>query len=73
LLTDSLKAMLIIASVIGVASAVFGYLLSGSINGSIAGCMAVVAGILFFLAFLFSPLHGLFRHARLKNQFKEER
>lgn len=61
LLTDSLKWLLIIASLIGSASAVFGYLLATLVNGSIAGCMAVMAGFFFLMAFLFSPLHGLIR------------
>ncbi|MBC8144771.1 MAG: metal ABC transporter permease [bacterium] len=59
LLTDRLDRMLIYAVIIGVASAIGGYLLAGWLDGSIAGAMAVISGVLFALAFLFSPTHGV--------------
>lgn len=59
LLTDRLDRMLCYAVAIGFLSALGGYLLASWLDGSIAGAMAVVAGIQFALAFFFSPLHGL--------------
>ena len=39
--------MLVLASIFGILSAFGGYYLAAAINGSIAGAMATVAGILF--------------------------
>jgi manganese/zinc/iron transport system permease protein len=63
LLTDRLGHMLGIAVGLGVASAVLGYGLARALDCSIAGAMAVVIGILFALALLFSPTHGLVTRA----------
>ncbi|MBV6647593.1 MAG: metal ABC transporter permease [Cyclobacteriaceae bacterium] len=52
LITERLKKMLIISSAFGVSSAVFGYLLAYTIDGSIAGAMATVAGIQFAIVFV---------------------
>jgi manganese/zinc/iron transport system permease protein len=51
LLTRSLRPMLLLSSLLGIASAVGGYLLAVAVDGSIAGAMATVAGVLFALAF----------------------
>lgn len=59
LLTDRLFHMLIISSFVGILSAVAGYYSATWLNVSIAGAMAVAAGIIFFLTFIFSPTHGL--------------
>lgn len=59
LLTNKLSTMLILASLIGILAAIGGYYLAVLINGSIAGAMAAVVGLLFGLALLFSPLHGI--------------
>lgn len=63
LLTDSLAVMLALAMGLGAASAVGGYWLAITIDGSIAGAMATVAGALFVLAFVFGPRHGLIAKA----------
>lgn len=59
LLTDRLHIMLLISMGVGVLSAVIGYFLASWLDSSIAGSMTAVAGLLFFLAFLLSPRHGL--------------
>lgn len=59
LLTDSLSRMLIYAVILGATSAIGGYYFAYALDGSIAGAMAVVAGVQFALAFFFSPSHGL--------------
>ncbi|MGD6817021.1 metal ABC transporter permease [Metabacillus sp. 84] len=59
LLTEKLLNMLVISSVIGAASAIIGYYAALAMNVSIAGAMAVMTGIFFALAFIFSPSHGL--------------
>jgi len=65
LLTDRLGTMIALAVVIGVASAIGGYFLARWWDSSIAGAMAVVAGVFFVFALLLSPRHGvLVRWAR---------
>jgi manganese/zinc/iron transport system permease protein len=56
LLTNKLVTMLIITSIAGVLSAIGGYFLAVFINGSIAGAMASVAGLLFMLVWAYSYL-----------------
>lgn len=59
LLTDNLKWMMVIASISGIISSITGYYLAVWLDGSIAGAIATCAGILFGLALMFSPTHGL--------------
>lgn len=59
LLTDRFPVMLGISAGVGIGSAIGGYYLAAWIDGSIAGAMAVVAGVEFALALLFSPRHGV--------------
>lgn len=69
LLTERLSVMLGLSAGFGVASAIGGYGLARMLDASIAGGMATVSGLLFALAFLLSPRHGLLarlhRHRRL--------
>ena len=53
LLTNKLKKMLVITSIIGFLCALGGYHLATLINGSIAGAMAAVSGILFFITWAY--------------------
>lgn len=69
LLTDKLSHMLVISSGIGVLSAVLGYWSATWLNVSIAGAMATAAGAIFFLAFLFSPTHGMLAKWLAKRNF----
>ncbi len=73
LLTDRLPAMLGVAALIGVAAAGLGHLAAitvptwwGYADTSTAGMMAVMAGLLFLLALLFAPRHGLLSRARAR-------
>ncbi|WP_243291130.1 metal ABC transporter permease [Bacillus sp. FJAT-47783] len=59
LLTDRLIHMLWLSVLIGVLSAFIGYYSASFLNVSISGAMASATGILFALAFLFSPTNGL--------------
>lgn len=59
LLTERLSVMILISVAVGVASTFLGYGVSVLLDASIAGCMVCAAGLLFILAFLFSPSHGL--------------
>jgi len=58
LLTDRLSLMLVYSVIIGMASSIGGYFLAAWLDGSTAGAISVVSGLLFVLAALFSPAHG---------------
>ena len=52
LLTQRLSAMLVVGALLGIIIAVSGYYLAVWLNGSIAGAMATVAGMIFLVVFL---------------------
>ncbi|PAP76595.1 metal ABC transporter permease [Rubrivirga marina] len=64
LLTDRLPVLLGLSVALGVASAVSGYWMARLFDVSIAGAMAVMAGVLFALCFAFAPHRGLVAQAR---------
>ena len=56
LITESLKPLLILASAFGVLSSVLGYYLAKWLDGSIAGAISAVAGLIFLVAFFISRI-----------------
>jgi manganese/zinc/iron transport system permease protein len=70
LLTERLLHMMIASVMIGALGAIGGYWLALSIDGSIAGGIVTMLGILFTLALLFSPGQGLVaqRHRAWRNR-----
>ena len=64
LLTNRLPIMLGLSVLIGVIGAISGYWLARAIDTNIAAAMVTMVGVLFGLAFLFSPHHGLVALAR---------
>lgn len=76
LLTDRLWLMVVLACTAGVLSAVLGYALATVLDSSIAGSMATVSGILFVLAALGSPRHGVlprwWRHRGMQIELAEK-
>ncbi|MEF2248584.1 metal ABC transporter permease [Paenibacillus sp. IITD108] len=59
LLTDRLGMMIVLSVAAGIASTCLGYAAAIVLDASIAGCMVCAAGIIFVLALLFSPSHGV--------------
>lgn len=59
LLTSSFPRMLLLTAILGIVVSTAGYYLAVLVDGSIAGAMSSVAGILFLIAFLFSPTEGV--------------
>ncbi|OEK01094.1 iron ABC transporter [Roseivirga sp. 4D4] len=59
LLTDNFKKMLLITCLIAIIISILGYHLAVMLDGSIAGAVVAVAGLLFGLAYLFSPSNGI--------------
>lgn len=72
LLTSDLKKMLIIAVMIGIVSAIGGYWLAHFLDGSIAGSMATVLGVIFLLCYLFAPNHGWLANVSKQSRQKKE-
>lgn len=68
LLTDRLAHMLVMSAGIGIASAISGYWLARSLDASIAGSMATMVGVLFFVVLLFAPQRGMIATARRRAQ-----
>ncbi|HEX7879748.1 MAG TPA: metal ABC transporter permease [Candidatus Eisenbacteria bacterium] len=64
LLTDRLATMLGLAAGFGVLSAALGYGMAKALNASIAGSIGVVAGVLYGLALVFGPRHGILARKR---------
>ncbi|WP_419156971.1 metal ABC transporter permease [Rossellomorea sp. BNER] len=71
LLTDDMKRMLLLSGSIGVFDAIFGYYGAKFFDVSISGSLAVAAGIIFLITWLFSPRYGLF--TKRFNLYKKEK
>lgn len=59
LITDRLSAMLALSIALGAVSSALGYGLAYLLDGSVAGAITTVGGIMFIVAALFSPKHGV--------------
>ena len=75
LLSDDVKVIIILSAFIGGISSIFGYQLARFLDASIAGAIAVVAGIIFTIVLIFAPKRGILsvilKRKRLKIEFKE--
>ena len=75
LLTDDLKIMLLLSAFFGALSGVFGYQAAHLLDVSIAGSMAVAAGLIFAAVFIFAPKRGLIgvliRKSRNRREYAE--
>lgn len=75
LLTRDLKKMIVISVFVGVLSSVLGFYCAYIYDLSIAGTIAVVNGIIFFLVFIFEPRNGIIRkivnESRKRTEFAE--
>lgn len=72
LLTDRLPFILALSVLIGVLGAISGYWLANILDASIAGAMATMSGVLFLIAFTFSPDRGLVAQARRRSRQRQE-
>ncbi|MCG8385757.1 MAG: metal ABC transporter permease [Cytophagales bacterium] len=68
LLTEDLKKMMILSTLLGVLISITGYYLAAAFDGPIAGGMATMAGVFFALAFVFTTTAP-----RLKRGIKTEK
>jgi manganese transport system permease protein len=59
LLTDRFDIMMLIAMASGIFSSVMGTYISYYIDGSTGGCIVVLQTLLFIIAMIFAPKHGL--------------
>lgn len=76
LLTDRLALMIGLSVAVGILSALAGYWLAHWLDASIAGCMATMTGVCFFLVVLFARHRGMVsvwrRRRRLRWSFAEK-
>ena len=76
LLTHRLERMIQVAVLAGVISAIGGYQMARALDCSIAGAMATISGVLFAVAFMFSPSQGfvtrLWNRQRMRLRVGEE-
>jgi len=76
LMTDALGWMITYSIINGIIASFSGYLVAALTDCSIAGAMGSMAGIIFFVAFLISPRHGLlsrwWARLQLRRQVIEE-
>ncbi|WP_335869637.1 metal ABC transporter permease [Bacillus sp. 2205SS5-2] len=68
LLTDRFSVMLFLSAFIGCVDSILGYFLAVYLDVSISGAMAVMAGVVFAIAFIFAPQHGLLAKSNLKTK-----
>jgi manganese/zinc/iron transport system permease protein len=68
LLTNRLSHMYMLSVGLGAVAAVGGYMLAHAVDGSIAGAMAVMCGVLFGLALLLAPERGLLNQWALRRR-----
>jgi manganese/zinc/iron transport system permease protein len=59
LMTQRLSRMLLLSALLGALSAIGGYWLARLLDANVAGSIATMAGLVFLLAFLFSPERGM--------------
>ncbi|WP_341199841.1 metal ABC transporter permease [Croceibacter atlanticus] len=72
LLTNDLKKMLLLSCTFGVFAAISGYWLANLLDGSIAGSMTTMLGVIFLMVYFFAPNKGLISAMfRQKRQRKE--
>ncbi|MGB7709321.1 MAG: metal ABC transporter permease [Microcoleus sp.] len=73
LLSDNFDHMTLIAIATGVFSSVMGTYISYYIDASTGGCIVVLQTLLFVLAMIFAPKHGLLVRARISGAMNEPR
>ncbi|MBP7838752.1 MAG: metal ABC transporter permease [Bacteroidales bacterium] len=72
LLNDNLKNMITLSVIFGIISALAGYWIARWLDASIAGMMATVSGLIFFLVYLLAPGQGLVASVRRRQRQKLE-
>lgn len=68
LITDDLKKMIVLSSIIGSIASLIGLEIAKIYDVSIAGCIAAVIGIFFLIAFLISPTGFIYNIRKKKKQ-----
>ncbi len=71
LLSDRFDHMILIAMATGVFSSVIGTYISYHIDGSTGGCIVVLQTLLFVVAMIFAPKHGLLAKAKKSQNISE--
>ena len=72
MLTRRLPIFLILSMALGASSAIAGYYLARTIDGSVAGAMATALGLMFVLAYLFGPAQGLLAQLARRHRQRQD-
>ncbi|MBE0639467.1 MAG: metal ABC transporter permease [Bacteroidales bacterium] len=72
MLTNKLKQMIWFSVLIGMLAALSGYWIARFFDASIAGVMATMCGVIFFIVYLFAPERGLIAAMKRRNRQKTE-
>ena len=72
LLTDSLGRMVLYSCLLAVFNSMVGYIIAYELNFSVAGCIAVMTFVSFFLVYLFAPNRGFISGVRRRRRNKLE-
>mgnify|MGYP000252849747 FL=1 len=72
LLTDRFERLILLAAAIGAATSFFGAYASYFLNGATGGIIVVLQTLIFLVAFVFAPKHGLLAAKRRRGQALEE-
>lgn len=72
LMTDNLKKMIGLSVLIGIMSSVLGYFLAMAFDVAIAGCMAVMVGVIFIIVFVFAKDRGMLSIIKRKRMQRYE-
>ena len=72
LLSDRFSRVVLISVAIGVGSGLLGTYLSYFLDGATGGCVVVLQTLIFLLAFVLAPCHGLLANRRRARQTAEE-
>lgn len=75
LLSNNLKVIIFLSGAIGAVSSLLGYQLARALDASIAGAIAVVAGIIFVVVLITAPKRGvvsvILKRRRLREEFRD--
>ncbi|WP_165217614.1 metal ABC transporter permease [Affinirhizobium pseudoryzae] len=72
LLTDRFERLIVMAAAIGAGTSFFGAYASYFLNGATGGIIVVLQTLIFLIAFVFAPKHGLLAARRKRAQALEE-
>jgi len=71
LLTDRFDWMIVFSVIAGVSSSILGTYVSYHLDGATGGCIVVILTLLFFVAVIFAPKHGLLAKGKASRSYEQ--